>query len=352
MKYYRVLIVFMVMLSCANAFGYADRRKQRTHAPKFEAVVSVDPDVNLSLCLNSGRIRIKGWNRNEVRASSDDLTAVELRRFGVAGNASPAKNVTVVPSDQRSRLSTPCLDHGEIEIHVPRRATVKLQTQAGEISITDVAKVYVAALSGDVKLERVTQVIDARAIGGNISVSSSSGQIKLRTVGGSIDATDVKAARPGDTCEVSTVGGGITVELASFSQLTASSVHGSLSMSGVLIRGGRYAFSTISGDVNLTLPADSSFRLTATLSRGAKIDSDFPLTSGREKLLSSPAAPVHEARRPNSSNRTVPEPHVRGDQTHTVKRRADFQQINTVFGTGEAVVTISSFNGALMLRKN
>ncbi|HKR61312.1 MAG TPA: hypothetical protein VJS64_16445, partial [Pyrinomonadaceae bacterium] len=45
---------------------------------KVERSIAVDPTVAVSLCMASGNIIVRGWDRNEVRARSVDDVKIEL----------------------------------------------------------------------------------------------------------------------------------------------------------------------------------------------------------------------------------------------------------------------------------
>jgi len=140
------------------------------------------------------------------------------------------------------------------------------------------------------------------------------------------------------------VGGDITLEKIGFVELKAKTVSGTVSLSGPLAAGGRYDFKTISGDVTLALPADSSFRLDAKLSRGGELVTEFPLRITTEPNGTSP----------QSSRRSGPA--ARGNSTIDAEEMVKgsgygLQHINGVYGTGDALITASSFSGAINLRK-
>jgi DUF4097 and DUF4098 domain-containing protein YvlB len=119
---------------------------------------------------------------------------------------------------------------------------------------------------------------------------------------------------------VGNVGGDITLAQISHSQVKVNTVGGDVEFSSALARGGRYNFQTISGDLNLTLPPDSSFRLDATLQ--GEVDSDFPLKYSSSNV----------------------------EETDNVTRHLP-QHIEGTYGSGDALITLSSFNGSIQLRK-
>src|SRR6185295_11313229 len=118
--------------------------------------------------------------------------------------------------------------------------------------------------------------VDAGTIGGSITLKDSKGGFNLHSVGGSIDASSVRPSEASDIFDASSVGGDITLEQVAHARLNARSLNGSLNMTGQLAHDGHYGFKTISGDVTLTLPANSSFKISAKLSKSAEMITDFP----------------------------------------------------------------------------
>jgi hypothetical protein len=221
---------------------------------------------------------------------------------------------------------------------------VRLQTRDGHIYVADVAIVHAETVGGDVDLEGVKRSVEASTIGGDISLRNSSGSVKLHSIGGGIEAHAATRAAASDVFEASTVGGDITLDRISYMELKTSTIDGDLNFGGPLARGGRYEFKSISGDLALALPADSSFRLDAKFSRSAEMVTDFSLNLTNETNGSS----SQPSRRSGSSGKrdgTV-------DPSDFVKGPAyGMKHINGVFGTGDASITVSSFSGSIYLRR-
>jgi hypothetical protein len=352
MNYFRLFKVPLLMVALSgSAFGLTDGAHARTdkHTKKVsgstvERVVAAQPNVAVSICLVSGDIRVHGWDRNEVRARSNDAETIEFRRPAGEREADSAREITVLLSEERSHRSGPCSADADIELDVPRGAGVRLQTRDGDIEVFDVSAVSATAQAGDLDLAGVKRSVEAHTIGGNISLKNSTGSTRLYSVGGSIEVRSVGPAAGGDVFEAATVGGDITIEKTGFVQLKARTVDGALSLSGSLAVGGRYEFKTISGDISLALPADSSFRLDATLSRGGELVTEFPLKMTTEpKGPSSPSSP--RSGPPAKGDLTIdPDIVIKGSGY-------GLQRINGVYGTGDALITASSFSGAIHLRK-
>ena len=325
------------------ASAHPDKHARKAPGPVVERVVAADPSVALSLCIASGDLKVHGWDRNEVRARSNDAAEIEFRRPAGARDSNPAREITVMIADTTPRRAGSCSFEGDIELDVPRGASVRLQTRDGDIQVADVSTVSANTQAGDLDLAGVKRSVEARTIGGNISLRNSTGSAQLHSVGGTIEAGGVGPAVAGDAFEAATVGGDIRLDKTSFVELEARTVDGDLSLSGPLAVGGRYEFKTISGDVSLTLPADSSFRLDATLSRGGELVTEFPLKTTEPKGLSSQSPP--RSGPPAKGDLSIdPDTLIKGTGY-------GLQRISGVYGTGDALITASSFSGAIHLKK-
>ncbi len=312
------LIIPALIISCAAAVARPDKHKPKADDQEVERTTAADPKVVLSVCLGSGNITVHGWDRNQVHARMSDGMQIEFQP-SAASNSAPPKELNLGMNGEPGP-SKRCLPFGNLELDVPREATVNVQGGDAEINASGVARVSINTQGGAVTVERVTGAVDVNTLGGEITVVNSQGAIKVHSVGGDIEVHDVRPRASEDVCEVGNVGGDITLAQISHHQVKVNTVGGDVNFNSALARGGRYNFQTISGDLSLTLPPDSSFRLSATLQ--GEVASDFPL-----KYSSSN---VEET---DSTSRHLP------------------QRIEGTYGTGDALITLSSFNGSIQLRK-
>lgn len=318
MQYRSFLIIPALIISCAAAVARPDKHKPKTDDQEVERTTAADPKVVLSVCLASGNITVHGWDRNQVHARMSDGMQIEFQPSATS-NSAPPKELSLGMNGEPGP-SKRCLPFGNLELDVPREATVNVQGGDAEINASGVAKVSINTQGGAVSVERVTGAVDVNTLGGEITVVNSQGAIKVHSVGGDIEVHDVRPRAPGDVCEVGNVGGDITLAQISQSQVKVSTVGGDVNFNSPLAHGGRYNFQTISGDLSLTLPPDSSFRLNATLQ--GEVDSDFPLKYSSSNV----------------------------EETDNAMRHVP-QRIEATYGTGDALITLSSFNGSIQLRK-
>lgn len=140
-----------------------------------------------------------------------------------------------------------------LDITVPRTLGLTVQEVSGDVTVQDI--------TGPVNLETVSGDIKANDLNGQISLSTTSGDIKANAINGQV--------------ALSTTSGGIEVDHAQLhGQTTLHSTSGSISVTGSLDPNGSYHMDTTSGDIQLTLPANSSFQLADSATSG-DIHNDF-----------------------------------------------------------------------------
>jgi DUF4097 and DUF4098 domain-containing protein YvlB len=385
MKFSAIFIsLFLVMQ--ATVLARADGRKDKGRSQKVEQSVPADPNVRVSLCVASGDVNVRGWDKNEVLARSDDGVQIELRRND-ATSQSQATKLEVLLRDRAEGESSrnSCQSSGDITLSVPRGATVQVQTRDGDISIIEVASAYAGSQNGDISIEQVSRSIEACSIGGSISIKNSTGRVNVTSVGGTLEAINLRPAESGDQFEAVSVSGDITLEQVGHAQLSARTVNGNVSLTGPLARRGSYGFKTMSGDVTLTLPADASFQLSAKVSQNGEIITDFPLKLITEDLEGAPPAgpeaptdispnalapakPGTSPTSPKTPEPAQPEPGAAPETPRPVKIAPlvkmvtvepvvvmapyALRRVNAIYGTGDATISVASFSGTLHLQKN
>lgn len=404
MKLKALLLLLVLVTLSGTAWGRSDPRKnRRERVQKKEQSVPAQSGVTVVLCMLSGSVNVRGWDKNEVLARAAESAQIGLRRSDKGDEAKPASRVDVLIVDNEGRRTrAACQSSTDVELNVPRGATVQIQSRDGDIDIAEVATAYVGSQDGKITLQRIGRVAEVGSVGGDISVQDSAGRIDLTSIGGVVTVTNVKPIDPGDTFEVITVSGDVELSQIGHALLNVRTVNGNMRLVGPLRPDGRYGVSTMSGDVTFALPADASFRLNAKVSSGGDIITDFPLrlisqAVSTSKPKSAPtkivvpkikgappqAAPKeqHPATppgkrppqtipdRPSSPDPKIapaprtpiapmvvtPAPKVTAVVRVNPEGMIDlytFRRVNAVCGTGDALITVASFSGTLHLQKN
>lgn len=300
----------------------AEEPKEPQEAQKVsEAVVEAIADVNVTVASTDGRIIVRGTDKKEVRArATTDGATIKLRVVGGPENApnAPAARVELQISEKEETEGEACLGEFDVELEVPRGATVYLKTQDGDIAVEDVTEAHLETNDGRIEATRVSKVVDAASLGGNVTLEDVSGRANLTSLNGVVEVRGVRPLDGSDFLKVRTVSGDILLNEIGPARVEANTISGELRLSGPLARGGTYDFTTTTGDVTIMMPADSSFKVNAKVSEHGEIITEFPL----------------QYRGPASPGSALQTGRLLG--TH---------------GSGDATITLISFSGTLRLRK-
>ncbi len=322
MKSARSFIIFIIIAALSSSAWSRDLPSARNVEDENKKDVSIvaEPDVVVTLCLASGGIVVRGWDKREVRARASGGEKIALPSSPAAATAG-ARRVDVLVGDEAARTPAEsgwCEGTGSIELDVPRGATVNLQIREGGVEVSQVAEARVESINGDVNLERISKTVEATCLSGDISLADSVGRVHLRTVSGEIEATNVRPLEASDTFSAGSTSGEVTLQRISHTQVKAATVSGSIRMSGALTRGGDYEFRTTNGDLTLTLPPDASFRLSARAVASGEVITDFPVKA-------------------NAGEPGVKEAHQ--------------DRLAGVVGTGDASLNLTTFSGTVQIKR-
>jgi len=289
-----------------------------------EAAVVAAPDVNVTLSTTGGRISVHGTDRKEVRARATMSGAkLKIRVTGgpEGGPESAAARVEIQLSEKTEggeENFESCLADNDVELEVPRGATVYLTTQNGDIEVSDVAEAHLETNDGKIEALRVSKAIDAASLGGDMTLEDMSGRASLTSLNGVIEVRGVRPLDGSDFLRVKTVSGDIVLNEIGPARVEANTISGEMRLTGRLARGGIYDFTTTTGDVTMLMPSDSSFKVNARVSAHGEIETEFPLQYKGPGTLASPL------------------------QTG---------RLLGTYGSGDATINLISFSGSLRLRK-
>jgi hypothetical protein len=320
-----VLVALLLCAGLAGAQGKPEKEKlkdkdfeQEQDEQPLERNLATSPNVVVSVCISSGDIRVVGWDKAEVKVMADNVAQLEL----LAGATSPAQRVQVVLSNApKSRPEEPlvadCHAATDLEISVPRGATVEIRTRSGDIDVSRVAEARISNTSGDIILSQISRSVEAATISGDVAVTDSAGRIRLAAISGQVEATNISSTDAGDELMVNSTSGDIQLENVAQARVNANTTSGMVTFTGKLAPRGSYDLNSFSGDVVLNIPANSSFRLSARAQQGDVV-TDFAIKS--------------------TSN---------DDSRNLVEGR----RLTGTVGTGDASLNLHTFNGTVRLQK-
>ncbi|HEY9405321.1 MAG TPA: DUF4097 family beta strand repeat-containing protein [Pyrinomonadaceae bacterium] len=337
---YYLLPVAVCLLTClcstatpAQPKSDAGAAEVGTRVVAAEQTLPAEPTVTLLTCVETGHVLVRGWDRKEVRARSNDASRIELRRADATADPNPATRIEVLIARDQAEPARPglCSNSGNLELDVPRGSTVQIKGNTGDISATGVANVRLRTLSGDIEVQRVTKSIEAASANGTIIVRNSSGRARLETISGEIVASDLASDAAGDEFFAKSVSGEITLATIRHTHVEAYTTNTPIDFTGALAEGGLYTFKSHSGSVHLLLPSDASFQLNAKVHHSGEIITDFPIRQVPVKANADPHNPA-----------TVGGPLLSDGRLTGVTGKGDRR---------EATLILSSFSGTLHLQR-
>ncbi|HKT27089.1 DUF4097 family beta strand repeat-containing protein [Dyella sp.] len=267
------------------------------------------PTAHITITNVKGEVTVTTWNRNEVHVA------------GKLGDG--ADPLTIEGSDNNLTINVQAKGHsgwfnwsGEnamgpthLDVTVPHGASLKVSVVSAEASVDgiDGGDIDVNSISGRIRVNAQTPMLNAVSVSGNIAFSGNAKQAKLQTVSG-----DILAPSLGNTVDLQTVSGRIQAGGGPWQSLSLSAVSGDVQLTGVVAKGGSMNVNSMSGDVQLLFPAPLNSNVHASTFSGS-VHTDF-------------GEPTHPEHGPGST-------------------------LDTVAGDGSATIHIETFSGDIRLKK-
>jgi len=282
-----------------------------------EKSIAVDANVNISLCVESGNLKINGWQRDEIRAFVSQGSQIGFKVLQKSKQNNESAGVMALGFDLAKTADAgadECLSGDEIQIDVPPNATVNVKSRDSETTIESVGKVRVENVGGDIFLNNIARGVEAKTFEGDVTVGNSSGAMDLQSTTGNIVVFDAASSEIGDIFKAKTNNGAIILKDVEQRQMEVGSNSGAINFSGAFLNGGQYNFGTSNGSITLAIPQNSSLKLNASYGYGA-FNTDIPL----ENLIKS------------------------------MPQKA--QNLSGQIGKGDASINLTTYSGALRIKK-
>jgi len=220
------LLGTLLLILCVCLPALADR-------PVDESI-NADPEGEVSIELLAGKVRVIGWDRNEVEVTGtlgDDVEELTVEQSG--GNVS----IEVELKHNEDKKGRNVINDGDVdlEIRVPRASSVELE-----------------AVSIDFSMDEVEGAIDLEAVSGDVSIRGSVRSAEIETVSGEIEFES-----------------DATLEEAEF-----ENVSGNVVFRGDFAPGGEYSFESVSGNVTVFVTRNASAEFSVETFSG-DIKNDF-----------------------------------------------------------------------------
>jgi hypothetical protein len=237
---------------------------------RIDTTVRLDRGGAVDLSLISGKIRVTGWDRPDVKVSA----TIESGLLRFSANSSRV-SLSVDDSDDdggRGRRHNNVGD-ASYDVSVPRGSRLILEAVSGDITAKgSQGEIEASSVSGDVDVSDGLRSVSAEAVSGSVSVGSINGDVHAETVSGELRAENVSG-----NVEASSVSGSIRLVRIQSKDVRTETVSGDITYTGTIEPSGRYSFESHSGELRLNIPRGAGAQFSVETFSG-DLSTDFPVT--------------------------------------------------------------------------
>jgi DUF4097 and DUF4098 domain-containing protein YvlB len=228
----------------------------------FDETRPLNADAAVSLDNLQGRIEVSIWDRNEIRIEGQRADSTE--GLSIEGDASDL-SVEIEYPESRGWFGGWGRGGGDSDLRVtlPAGVALDIDTVSAEVQVRGVAgrELVIDSVSGDVLVHSGAKSVEIDNVSGDIVVEMQAGDVAAESVSGDIE---VRGAMDG-RIQAEAVSGSILIESAAAArQVNAGVVSGDVHLRVGLQPGGRIQAESLSGDLELLLPAGTSAKLSAS----------------------------------------------------------------------------------------
>jgi DUF4097 and DUF4098 domain-containing protein YvlB len=270
MKLQRLIVTAVAVMALPLAAKAQDEGVQIRGLTRVDTTVRLDRGGAVDLSLISGKIRVTGWDRPDVKISA----TIESGYLRFNANSSRV-SLGVEDSDDEGRRGRRHNDVGEAryDVSVPRGARLILEAVSGDvIAKGSQGEIESTSVSGDVDVTDGVRSVSAESVSGSVHVAQVNGNLRTETVSGDLRAENVT----GDV-EASTVSGNIHLVGIQSKDIRTETVSGDITYTGTIEPSGRYSYESHSGTVRLNIPKGTGAQFSVETFSG-DLSTDFPVT--------------------------------------------------------------------------
>ncbi len=250
-----LIALLSALPAVAAAQDYAVRR------PQIDTTVALEKEGTVDLTIISGKIRVLGWDRQDVK-----ITA-RIDRGYVKMDAGMSRVRLSVEGD-RGRAG-----EAIFEVSVPRGSRVVMNSTSGDLFASGTrGEVNAESVSGDIDVSDAWRRLSAESVSGSQHIASVAGDVRSEAVSGRIEMENIA----GDI-EAETVSGRVVMLDIKSKFVKAGSVSGRVVFAGPIDPAGRYEFESHSGSIRIVMPENTGALLRVETFSG-HVESDFPVT--------------------------------------------------------------------------
>jgi DUF4097 and DUF4098 domain-containing protein YvlB len=206
---------------------------------------AAEPDGLVEIENPAGSIHVVGWDKNEVAVTGSLGARAEGLEFrGGAHRTSISVETEGNPHSVRS----------DLKIQVPAGSRLEIEGFAATIRIEGVnGPVTAETVNGTITMTGGSKEVNLQSVNGSVEVTSPATRVHAEAVNGSVTVREASGE-----VEASTVNGTLTVIGGTFTRAGLETVSGRIVFEGTLDKSATLSAESVSGSVDLTLPASVS----------------------------------------------------------------------------------------------
>ena len=243
---------------------------------RIDTTVRLDHGGAVDLSLVSGKIRVTGWDRPEVKITA----SIETGRLRFDANSSRV-SLSVEDTDNQGRRGHRHNDVGDAQfvVSVPRGARLILEAVSGDVVARgSQGEIEATSVSGDVDVSDGVRAVSTESVSGSVHASQVNGNLRTETVSG-----DLRAENVSGNIQASSVSGNIRLVGIQSKDVRTETVSGDITYSGSIEPSGRYSFEAHSGTIRLTIPRGAGAQFSVETFSG-DVNTDIPVTVQRGSM--------------------------------------------------------------------
>ncbi|MCG9697750.1 DUF4097 family beta strand repeat-containing protein [Shewanella sp. Isolate11] len=275
--YHKLAIIPLLLLS---QFALA--------AEQVDKTISSPDNLRLKVTVQRGEVKLLPWDKSEIQVSGtlDELSqGLNLMQNGNAviledkmprsysGNNSQGSDLTIMVPKSLKLYAEGVSANYQLR---GLQGDINIQSVSGEIKAsTLVDNVTIHTVSGDINTEALKGKLELESVSGSIQDNHSIGSVSYKLVSGNLTANS-----HAKEVAIEVVSGDAKIELNEVSSLKGQSVSGDLDVSLNRLTS-KINLDSVSGDIELTLPADLNANININGGPGGDINNN--LTSDKPK---------------------------------------------------------------------
>lgn len=222
----------------------------------FDETRPLNPDAEVELDNLKGSIEVTTWERNEIRIEGERGEGTEALQ--IEGDASRIK-VRIEYPESKGWFGTFSAGGQEsaLRVTVPAGVSLSVDSVAASVDVRGVAgrELSIATVSGVATVVTGAAELDFESVSGDAQIEASSDEVDIEVVSGDIELRGALNGR----VEMEAVSGRLSLHSTGAAKhVSAGVVSGDVSLRTALQAGARLSAESLSGDVEVVLPANAS----------------------------------------------------------------------------------------------